>query len=704
MKFRSFSSCCCLISCFQCLSIPSHGFIRGGLTTTKTKTSPSSLAKSFLNIKNSRQVKKKSIHSTDVSFSSSLSAYGDDGTTDAGTQGIGVGIDLGTTNSAIAYLDGDEPRIIEIPNNGRTMKSVVAFDKDGTELVGRDAIEWEYTENKCAYRHVKRIMGVGANTIPQETIDVVPHVIVSSSMDDDDDDDEDPAGGKNKKNTKNKKKKNKKQPTLSKILMDASENPTMLADLHDPQNNKQLLPEMISSVILRKLIDTATEHTGKQITRAVIGVPAYFNDEQRDATIRAANEAGIDKVKLLREPEAAALAYGVDKSSSPEEEFVLVFDLGGGTYDVSILLLEKGLTEIICTSGNAQLGGSNFDAKIAKHLASTSGCSTKYEASLDAMIRVAEGVRIFLSNNKVATLSLPVTEEGWAQVNDVKEVLLTNEQDDNDDTDDGDGTNRSDPSARIVYKLTRREMEDLCFKEFQQLMKPIREACIMAGALLPGDARPSLVETAIEIDKSSPSEGDDLFFEGDDYDEFVGHKHDDTASGSGTTTATTTTTSPDLNAIDEEQLFSQMKKNQQKGRKKARALAKEEKKYRAETQKLVGGGGGSGGSGDGTMVRTDGITGRPITRVVLVGGATRMPAIGRLLSVLTGITPQKTVDPDEAVALGCAVHVGVLDGREEMGTVLNPMQAAILRAVIEKQRREGTLDESLIADAENFEF
>jgi hypothetical protein len=128
------------------------------------------------------------------------------------------------------------------------------------------------------------------------------------------------------------------------------------------------------------------------------------------------------------------------------------------------------------------------------------------------------------------------------------------------------------------------------------------------------------------------------------------------------------------------------KKMQQKGRKKARHVAKEERKYRAESRKVIE-------TLPETRVRADGISGRPISRVVLVGGATRMPAIGRLISALTGVVPQKTVNPDEAVALGCAVHVGVLDGKEELGTVLTPMQAAILRAVVEKQRRDGQLDD-----------
>ena len=125
------------------------------------------------------------------------------------------------------------------------------------------------------------------------------------------------------------------------------------------------------------------------------------------------------------------------------------------------------------------------------------------------------------------------------------------------------------------------------------------------------------------------------------------------------------------------------KKAQQRGRRKARNVAKQERKFRQEKRKIQESA-NVGATSDGTKVR-DGISGRPISRIVLVGGATRMPSIGKLLEALTGVPPERTVNPDEAVALGCAVHVGVLDGKEGMGTVLNPMQAAILRAVADQQ-------------------
>jgi molecular chaperone DnaK (HSP70) len=557
---------------------------------------------------------------------------------------IGVGIDLGTTNSAIAFLDGDTPEIIEIPNNGRTMKSVVAFDESGKAFVGNEALEWEMKTSIGAYRHVKRVIGTGVNSLSKETRDVVPHLPpIAKSY--------------------SPGKKSKKKPTLQRILQDAQENPTMLFSLLKGEFGKynSVSPEVISAAILKRLLDVATDYTDKKITRAVIGVPAYFNDEQREATIRAAKLAGVEKVKLLREPEAAALAYGVDKDTQ-EEELVLVFDLGGGTYDVSVLLVETGLTEIVCTSGNAQLGGSNFDAKIAKRIAGLVKNCCRSDDSSDMIVRAAEAIRIYLSNNRRVELALPITEEGWIGLGDPDLVIVTN-----DETFEAGASN----STHTFVHWTRKEVESLCLDELLLLLRPIREVAIMAGALLPGDSRPSVVASAIEL-QDAFLDGESFYEDDNQVDEIPVEVQQEAA------------------AID----FKDAKKAQQKGRKKARQVAKDERKYRAESRIAAE----LPAATTDTRVRADGISGRPIRRVVLVGGATRMPAVGRLISALTGCTPQKTVDPDEAVALGCAVHVGVLDGKQEMGTVLNPMQAALLRAVVEKQRRDGELDDIVFDD------
>jgi molecular chaperone DnaK (HSP70) len=386
----------------------------------------------------------------------------------------------------------------------------------------------------------------------------------------------------------------------------------------------------------------------------VIGVPAYFNDAQREATILAAKCAGIDKVKLLREPEAAALAYKKSGSVSEmddddNDELVLVFDLGGGTYDVSMLIVGGGISEVLCTSGNTQLGGSDFDERVAqsftKALRGLGGCDTREwsREAHNAVLLAAECVRIHLSNNRVASLALPTTGKMWEELVSPKQVLLSEPL--------GDEESGSNNSTHLLMTLSRRTMEGLCREEFQALLRPIREVAIMAGALLPGDTSPTIVDAAFELEDATNSEYEDFY------------------------QAEVSIAPP---AGQGELLLA--KKSQQRGRKKARGIAKQERKFRTEKRKL------STADLDNVKVR-DGISGRPISRVVLVGGATRMPAIGKLLTALTGVTPQKTVNPDEAVALGCAVHVGVLDGMEQFGKVLNPMQAAIIRAMAEQSQQ-----------------
>jgi molecular chaperone DnaK (HSP70) len=559
---------------------------------------------------------------------------------------IGIGIDLGTTHSAVAYLKDGIPTIIEVPNNGRTMPSVVSYIDAQTVLVGGPAIEQEVDHG--AYRNVKRILGTGGK-LDVGTKDVVPFLSPCSE------------GKTFKKSNMNNK------------LHDATEYPTMLTSSLNP--NETLHPEEVSAHILRTLREVAENHTGCVVTRAVLGIPAYFNDAQRDATLKAAELAGIRKTKLLREPEAAALAYAIGKEQvgrGDDDELVLVFDLGGGTFDVSMLVVGGGVTEIISTSGNAQLGGSDFDNRIAQYflkLLRGHGISTKKWSvtAINAVVRSAEKVRIFLSNNKKATLALPVAEELWIRLSHSSQILHLA-------TTDCAATDAGTSNAtHLLCDFTRKEMESLCRDEFQQLIRPVREVAIISGALLPGDASPTLVEAAFELEEElkSPLEFDDFYSEVLEVD------------------------NSDLLIEIEALNMKDIKRKQQQGRKRARDVAKQERMYREEKRKVDE---SNRRSESERMKVRDGISGRPISRVVLVGGATRMPCIGRLLSVLTGIVPQKTVNPDEAVALGCAVHVGVLDGTEGMGTVLNPMQAAILRAVAQQQ---GMYNDNVFGDDED---
>lgn len=594
--------------------------------------------------------------------------------------GIGVGIDLGTTYSAVAVLVDGIPTILSIDQNGRTIPSVVGWNATTDEyILGRTAIEDEARNPLGTYRNVKRILGTGG-TAANENLKLVPNAVAASIQ-------------------KSKKKKTKPL-SLTKQVQEAETNPALLLSPPTADGSRSTFsPEVISAQIVRALVQTAEQYTQQTVTRAVVGVPAYFHDAQRDATIRACQLAGVEKVKLLREPEAAALAYGLGKEQvgkGDEDELVLVFDLGGGTFDVSILVVGGGLTEVISTSGNVALGGSDFDQRIAEHLATVlkehegkKNILSQGGEAADAMIRASEAIRIYLSNNRKAYLALPVDAKDWAHLVNAKDVLVGPFEKEVPE----EGLSNS---THVLYELTRKTMEGLCREEFQALLRPLREVAIMAGALLPGDARPGVVEAALELEEEleramRESNGAPISF--DDF-------YKETEGKDLATTELIETEDVDSDMLLElrELDLREQKRAQQKGRKRARNVAKQERKFRQEKRKIDT-------ETDAKVI--DGISGRPISQVVLVGGATRMPAIGRILAAMTGVVPQRTVNPDEAVALGCAVQVGVLDGNEDLNglTVLTPMQAAIMRAVAEKEGLLGgddDFDESEFETAEYF--
>jgi molecular chaperone DnaK (HSP70) len=543
------------------------------------------------------------------------------------------------------------PTIISVPNNGRTMPSVVSLDPSNQVWVGEQACEHELELG--AYRNVKRVLGTGGK-LARAIAKVVPYLRV------------------------NQEGKTYKKDNLSNQIHDAENFPTSLQSSID--SGVTIPPEVISSHILSALKAAAEAETGQLVTRAVIGVPAYFHDGQRQATVKAAELAGISKVKLLREPEAAAMAYGLGKQligRGDQDELVLVFDLGGGTYDVSMLVVGGGVTEIVSTSGNVKLGGSDFDFRVAEYMQKMllgQGVSTSRWGpnARNAMLRSAEVVRIFLSNNRRVDLALPLKEKEWAEMPDVSNVIRSEVVPESD-------VSPADDPKRLTHalcQLSRRDMEILCREELQALLRPVREVAIMSGALLPGDASPNMVDSALEMEEEDQAALAFADFYKDDAEAQTGNNDE---------------VSPELLLQLQEMDMKATKKAQQGGRKRARNTAKQERKFRQEKRTLAEKA-ASQGTSDNVKVR-DGITGRPISQVVLVGGATRMPAIGRLLASLTGVVPQKTVNPDEAVALGCAVHAAVLDGMEGMGTVLSPMQAAILRAVAEQQGIGDDFDE-----------
>ncbi len=222
-----------------------------------------------------------------------------------------IGIDLGTTNSAMAVLTGGEPEVIPNAEGGRTTPSVVAFTPSGERLVGAVARRQAVTNPQNTVFSVKRFMGRDTNEVSEEQT-IVPYEVVPG-----------PSG-----------------------------------DVRVKAGDKEWSPQEISAMILQKLKQDAEAFLGEDVDGAVITVPAYFNDAQRQATKDAGTIAGLEVKRIINEPTAAALAYGLDKES---EQTILVFDLGGGTFDVSILEIGDGVFQVKSTNGDNHLGGDNFD-------------------------------------------------------------------------------------------------------------------------------------------------------------------------------------------------------------------------------------------------------------------------------------------------------------------------------------------------------
>src|SRR5213595_2062414 len=226
-----------------------------------------------------------------------------------------IGIDLGTTNSCMAVLEGGEPTVIPNREGGRTTPSVVAFTQGGERLVGVPAKRQQVTNPENTVFSIKRFMGRKFGEVSEE-MTIVPYKVVKGPNDD--------------------------------VRVEAG--------------GKQYSPPEISAMILQKLKSDAEAYLGEKVDSAVITVPAYFNDDQRQATKDAGKIAGLDVKRIINEPTAASLAYGLDKEAS--DQTILVFDLGGGTFDVSVHELGEGVFEVKATAGDNHLGGDNFDKAI----------------------------------------------------------------------------------------------------------------------------------------------------------------------------------------------------------------------------------------------------------------------------------------------------------------------------------------------------
>ncbi len=318
-----------------------------------------------------------------------------------------IGIDLGTTNSCVAVMEGGEPVVIANSEGSRTTPSVVAFTKTGERLVGQVAKRQAITNPKNTVYSIKRFMGRRINEVGRERQEV-PYEV---------------RAGKND-----------------------------VAVVHTG-DSKEYTPQEISSMILQKMKQTAEEYLGEKITDAVITVPAYFNDSQRQATKEAGEIAGLNVKRIINEPTAASLAYGLDKK---KDEKIAVFDLGGGTFDISILEIGDGVFEVKSTNGDTHLGGDDFDQRIIEWLVSEFKNQEGVDLSKDPMAvqrlkEAAEKAKCELSTVMQTDINLPF-------------ITATN----------------TGPK-HLQMTLTRAKFEQLCDDLFERMVPPCLQAIKDAG-------------------------------------------------------------------------------------------------------------------------------------------------------------------------------------------------------------------------------
>ncbi|XP_052188212.1 stromal 70 kDa heat shock-related protein, chloroplastic-like [Diospyros lotus] len=314
-----------------------------------------------------------------------------------------VGIDLGTTNSAVAAMEGGKPTIVTNAEGQRTTPSVVAYTKNGDRLVGQIAKRQAVVNPENTFFSVKRFIGRKMWEVDEEAKQV-----------------------------------------SYKLVRDDNGN----VKLDCPAIGKQFAAEEISAQVLRKLVDDASKFLNDKVTKAVITVPAYFNDSQRTATKDAGRIAGLEVLRIINEPTAASLAYGFEKKNN---ETILVFDLGGGTFDVSVLEVGDGVFEVLSTSGDTHLGGDDFDKRIVDWLAENfkrdEGIDLlKDKQALQRLTEAAEKAKIELSSLTQTSISLPFI------------------------------TATADGPKHIDTTLTRAKFEEICSDLFDRLRTPVETA------------------------------------------------------------------------------------------------------------------------------------------------------------------------------------------------------------------------------------
>ncbi len=318
-----------------------------------------------------------------------------------------IGIDLGTTNSCMAVLEGGEPTVIPNAEGGRTTPSVVAFTKDGQRLVGAPARRQQVTNPTNTIFSIKRFMGRKFDEVTEE-MTIVPYEVVKG-----------PNG-----------------------------------DVRVTAEGKEYAPPEISAMILQKLKQDAESYLGETVADAVITVPAYFNNAQREATKDAGKIAGLNVLRIINEPTAAALAYGLDKEGS--DQTILVFDLGGGTFDVSVLELGDGVFEVKSTAGDNHLGGDNFDKAVVDWMAAEfkkdQGIDlTQDKMALQRLYEAAEKAKIELSSTMTTQINLPF-------------ITAT-----------GEGPKHLD------LQLTRAKLEEITADLLKRTVEPTKQALADAG-------------------------------------------------------------------------------------------------------------------------------------------------------------------------------------------------------------------------------
>ena len=319
-----------------------------------------------------------------------------------------VGIDLGTTNSVVAVMEGGKPVVIANAEGMRTTPSVVGFSKEGERVVGQMARRQTVLNPQNTFFAVKRFIGRKYGELNPDS-KRVPYTI--------------------------------RKDEIGNIKVAC------------PRLNKEFSPEEISAMVLKKLADDASRYLGEPVTGAVITVPAYFNDSQRQATRDAGRIAGLDVLRILNEPTAASLAYGLDRGYT---ETILVFDLGGGTFDVSLLDVGDGVFEVKATSGDTQLGGNDFDRKVVDWLAEqfleAEGIDLRRDRqALQRLMEAAEKAKIELSAVSVTDINLPFI------------------------------TATEDGPKHLETRLTRSQFEGLCVDLLGRLRTPVKRALKDAG-------------------------------------------------------------------------------------------------------------------------------------------------------------------------------------------------------------------------------